>query len=221
MSFGWTAARDGNQVRFLLAVQLALPARPWRSLMAASSPSSTNRFRTLATVAALTKSTPAISRSRSPSSALSSASARLTVRADGLPRRETSLRRERSDSASLTLYLMAAVSGYSPTERSYPSMAAFSYLQIYLDGTRALGCQFRHGCVTESIVAADGNENAIGPLIYHIAEAEMGWLWGNIQGSFSNAVRHPGGLSLRAGRSGNGEAHQHSGHTIGGATRSP
>ena len=29
MSFGWTAARDGNQVRFLLAVQLALPARPW------------------------------------------------------------------------------------------------------------------------------------------------------------------------------------------------
>ena len=46
-----------------------------RSLMAASSPSSTNRFRTLATVAALTKSTPAISRSRSPSSALSNASA--------------------------------------------------------------------------------------------------------------------------------------------------
>ena len=29
MSFGWTAARDGNQVRFLFAVQLALPARPW------------------------------------------------------------------------------------------------------------------------------------------------------------------------------------------------
>ncbi len=29
MSFRWTAARDGNQVRFLLAVQLALPARPW------------------------------------------------------------------------------------------------------------------------------------------------------------------------------------------------
>ena len=29
VSFGWTAARDGNQVRFLLAVQLALPARPW------------------------------------------------------------------------------------------------------------------------------------------------------------------------------------------------
>ena len=29
MSFGWTAARDGNQVRFLPAVQLALPARPW------------------------------------------------------------------------------------------------------------------------------------------------------------------------------------------------
>ena len=29
MSFGWTAARDGNQARFLLAVQLAHPARPW------------------------------------------------------------------------------------------------------------------------------------------------------------------------------------------------
>ena len=29
MSFRWTAARDGNQARFLLAVQLALPARPW------------------------------------------------------------------------------------------------------------------------------------------------------------------------------------------------
>ncbi len=29
MSLGWTAARDGNQVRFLLAIQLALPARPW------------------------------------------------------------------------------------------------------------------------------------------------------------------------------------------------
>ena len=28
MSFRWTAARDSNQVRFLLAVQLALPARP-------------------------------------------------------------------------------------------------------------------------------------------------------------------------------------------------
>ena len=28
--------------------------------------------------------------------------------------------------------------------------------------------------MTERIVAADGNENAIGPLIYHIAEAEMG-----------------------------------------------
>ena len=97
------------------------------SLMAASSPSSTNRFRTLATVAALTKSTPASSPSRSPSSALSSASARLTVRTDGLPRWETSLRRERSDSVSLTLYLMAAMSGYSPTERLYPSMTAFSY----------------------------------------------------------------------------------------------
>ena len=28
MSFGWTAAREGDQVGFLLAVQLALPARP-------------------------------------------------------------------------------------------------------------------------------------------------------------------------------------------------
>ena len=37
-----------------------------RSLMAASSPSSTYRFRALATVAGLTNSTSAISRSRSP-----------------------------------------------------------------------------------------------------------------------------------------------------------
>ena len=29
MSFGWTAARDGDQVRFLSAIQLALPAGPW------------------------------------------------------------------------------------------------------------------------------------------------------------------------------------------------
>ena len=36
--------------------------------------------------------------------------------------------------------------------------------------------------MTDRIVGADGNENAIGPLIYHIAEAEMGWLWGNIKG---------------------------------------
>lgn len=28
----------------------------------------------------------------------------------------------------------------------------------------------------------DGNENAIGSLLYHIAEVEMGWLWGNIKG---------------------------------------
>ena len=85
MSFGWTAARDGNQVRFLLAVQLALPARPWLVI------DSVPPRQTLATVAALIKSTPAISASRSPSSALSNASARRT---DGLPRWETSLRRE-------------------------------------------------------------------------------------------------------------------------------
>ena len=107
-----------------------LRSRPGRglSLMAASSPSSTNRFRTLATVAALIKSTPAISPSRSPSSALSNASARLTVRTDGLPRWETSLRRERSDSANSTLYLMAAMSGYSPTE----SMPKYGCLLIFL-----------------------------------------------------------------------------------------
>ena len=29
MPFGRTATRDGNQVRFQLAVQLARPARPW------------------------------------------------------------------------------------------------------------------------------------------------------------------------------------------------
>ena len=85
------------------------------------------RFRALATVAALINSTSAISRSPSPSSALSSASARLTVRTDGLPRWETSLRQVRSDWVSLTLYLMAAMAGHFLAERSYPSMAAFSY----------------------------------------------------------------------------------------------
>ena len=84
-----------------------LRSRPGRglSLMAASSPSSTNRFRTLATVAALIKSTPAISSSRSPSSALSNASARLTVRTDSLPRWETSLRRERFGFSQLDFVL--------------------------------------------------------------------------------------------------------------------
>ena len=107
----------------------SLRSRPGRglSLMADSSPSSTYRFRDLATVAALTNSTSASSRSRSPSSALSSASARLTVRTDGLPRWETALRRERSASVSATLYLMAAMAGHLLAERSYPSMAAFSY----------------------------------------------------------------------------------------------
>ena len=28
----------------------------------------------------------------------------------------------------------------------------------------------------------DGRENSIGSLLYHIAEAEMGWLWGDIKG---------------------------------------
>ncbi len=130
VSFGRCAARDGDQARFLLPSSLRSRPGRGRSLTAASSPSSTNRFRTLATVAALIKSASAISRSPSPWSALSSARARLTVRTDGLPRRETSLRRESSDSVSLTLYLMAAMPGYSPTERSYPSMAAFSYFYI-------------------------------------------------------------------------------------------
>ncbi len=137
MSFGWTAARDGNQVRFLLAVQLALPARPWlvidgglKSFLDEPLPHSGNG--TLATVAALIKSTPAISPSRSPSSALSNASARLTVRTDGLPRWETSLRRERSDSASLTLYLMAAMSGSSPHRKIIPKYGSLLILlQIY------------------------------------------------------------------------------------------
>ena len=30
--------------------------------------------------------------------------------------------------------------------------------------------------------SGDGNENVIGCLLYHIAEVEMGWLWGNIKG---------------------------------------
>ena len=79
------------------------------------------------TVAGLTNSTSAISRSRSPWSAWSSDSARFTVRTDVLPRWDTSLRRERSASVNSTLYLMAAMAGHFLTERSCPSMAAFLY----------------------------------------------------------------------------------------------
>ena len=93
VTFGRCAARKGDQVRLLPAVSLRSWPGRGRSLMAASSPSSTYRFRTLATVAGLTNSTSAISRSRSPWSALSSDSARFTVRTDALPRWDTSLTR--------------------------------------------------------------------------------------------------------------------------------
>ena len=77
---------------------LSLRSRPdrGRSLIAASSPSSANRLRTLATVAALIETASAASRSESPSSAFNSARARFTVRANGLPRPDVSIRAERS-----------------------------------------------------------------------------------------------------------------------------
>ena len=60
---------------------LSLRSRPGRgrSLMAASSPSLTNRLRALATVRALTETASAASRSDSPSSAFSNGRARFTV----------------------------------------------------------------------------------------------------------------------------------------------
>ena len=65
MSFGRTAARDGNQARFLLAVQLALPARPWLVIDGGLKSFLDEPLRTLATVAALIKSAPAVSPSHS------------------------------------------------------------------------------------------------------------------------------------------------------------
>ena len=90
-----------------------LRSRPGRgrSLIAASTPSSTNRLRTLATVAALSETASAASRSESPSSAFNSARARFTVRANGLPRPDVSIRAERSDWVSSTLYLETGMSG--------------------------------------------------------------------------------------------------------------
>ena len=121
-----TRRRSGALPACRPACAPGLKGRGW-SLRRPGSPSSTYRFRALATVAALTNSTSAISRSRSPWSALSSDSARFTVRTDALPRWDTSLRRERSASVSSTLYLMAAMAGHFLTERSCPSMAAFLY----------------------------------------------------------------------------------------------
>ena len=121
--FGRGAAREGDQVRFLLAVQLALLARPrsvidgsLKSFLHVPLPRSGDRGR-------VDQQQSAISRSRSPWSALSSDSARFTVRS----RWDTSLRRERSASVNSTLYLMAAMAGHFLTQRSCPSMAAFLY----------------------------------------------------------------------------------------------
>ena len=78
--------------RCVSCLPLSLRSRPdrGRSLIAASSPSSANRLRTLATVAALIETASAASRSESPSSAFNSARARFTVRANGLPRPDVS-----------------------------------------------------------------------------------------------------------------------------------
>ena len=94
VTFGRGAARKGDQVRFLPAVQLALLSvidGGLKSFLHVPLPRSGDRG---------TNSTSAISRSRSPWSALSSDSARFTVRTDALPRWDTSLRRERSASVS-------------------------------------------------------------------------------------------------------------------------
>ena len=91
----------------------SLRSRPGRgrSLIAASNPASTNRLRTLATVAALSETAAATSRSARPASAFNSARARFTVRANGLPRPDVSISAERSDWVSSTLYLETGMSG--------------------------------------------------------------------------------------------------------------
>ena len=103
--------------------------RPGRglSLIAASSPSVTNRVRTLPTVLALSETASATSRSDSPWSAFNSASARFTVRANDLPQWATSFRSDRSDSVSSTLYLMAGISRQGLTKRLCTSLINFSY----------------------------------------------------------------------------------------------
>ena len=83
-----------------------------RSLRALSTPSSTNRLRIRPTVEVLTSNPLATSWSASPSSAFNKTSARFTLRADDLPRRATSRRYERCESANSTLYLMTGMSLY-------------------------------------------------------------------------------------------------------------
>ena len=101
--------------------------------MAASSPFSTYRFRALATVAALTNSTSAILRSRSPWSALSSDSARFTVRTDALPRWETSLRRGAFGLGQLYFILDGSHGWALPHTKIMPQYGCFLILlQIYL-----------------------------------------------------------------------------------------
>ena len=65
MSFGRIAARDGDEVRFLSAAQLALTARPWLVIDGGLKSFLDEPLPTLATVTALIKSAPAISPSRS------------------------------------------------------------------------------------------------------------------------------------------------------------
>ena len=75
MSFGRTAAAMATKCASCLPLSLRSRPGRGRSLMAASSPSSTNRLRALATVRALTETASAASRSDSPSSAFSNARA--------------------------------------------------------------------------------------------------------------------------------------------------
>ena len=114
---------------------LSLRSRPdrGRSLIAASSPSSTNRLRTLATVAALIETASAASRSKSPSSAFNSARARFTVRANGLPRPDVSIRAKRSDWVSSTLYLETGISG-TASLKDFTQACLISLMIVRLSG---------------------------------------------------------------------------------------
>ena len=127
MSFGRTAARDGNQVRFLPAAQLALPARPrpvvdggFESLIDEPSPRSgdsegayRNRLSRLAV--------------RQPFVSFQQRKGPLYRAGQRLARRDTSIRSDRWDGVSSTLYFMAGISGYGLLGRSYPSLLSLTY----------------------------------------------------------------------------------------------
>ena len=109
--------------------------------MAASSPSSTYRFRALATVAGLTNSTSAISRSRSPWSAWSSDSARFTVRTDALPRWDDLIETGAFGLGQLYFILDGSHGWALPHTKIMPKYGCFLiFLQIYL-ATVILACR--------------------------------------------------------------------------------